>query len=322
MANKNTLETKKSSLPILIAVAIVVGILAAASFVINKQAPETTPVATEETTETAEDVVVETKTLPGQDEATGSMVIPPEAGQLPIRALGNKDAPIVIEEYTSLTCSHCAEFYKTNYAKLKSDYIDTGKVYYIVRDYPLDRIALTGATLSRCLPEDKFIGYRHTLMDTFDQWTRSSTPEDAIKQAARLAGLSAADTDACLANEELKKQILADQQAARLTYNVLATPSFVFNKGEKLITGNSPEIFYFLDAKLGQAPAASERVWTPAEKVETEATTDAATETPAATDTTADEAAVPESGATVETVEQPEAVEENAPVENGTVVTQ
>lgn len=69
------------------------------------------------------------------------------------KELGDENAPVVIEEYASLSCNHCASFHKDTFPKLKEEYIDTGKVYFIYNDFPLNASALDGAMVARCMPE-------------------------------------------------------------------------------------------------------------------------------------------------------------------------
>src|SRR4051812_12613573 len=75
---------------------------------------------------------------------------------VPERILGNPKAPVTVEEFVSLTCPHCAEFYISVLPQLEKNYIDTGKVRFILRDFPLDGIGLRAAVLARCMPEDEY----------------------------------------------------------------------------------------------------------------------------------------------------------------------
>ena len=80
-------------------------------------------------------------------------------------ALGPADAKVTIVEYASLTCSHCAAFHKDTWPELKKRYIDTGKVRFILREFPLDPLATAGFMLARCDGEAKYYPITDLLFD-------------------------------------------------------------------------------------------------------------------------------------------------------------
>src|SRR5262249_57342023 len=92
------------------------------------------------------------------------------------RILGKPDAPITIVEYASLTCPHCAAFERDTLPKLKTQYIDTGKVKLIYRDFPLDSRATLAAMIARCAPRDRYFGFVDAFFRSQDQWARSEDP--------------------------------------------------------------------------------------------------------------------------------------------------
>ena len=81
------------------------------------------------------------------------LMVPPPLGD---RVLGNPDAKVTMIEYASATCPHCAHFSNNTFPTLKTEYIDTGKVKYIFREFPFDDLALAAFMLARCAPEDKY----------------------------------------------------------------------------------------------------------------------------------------------------------------------
>ena len=144
------------------------------------------------------------------------------------KVMGKADAPITVIEYSSLTCPHCADFQKETFPKFKADWIDTGKVKFIHRDFPLDQVALAAAMVSECAGDRYF-----TFIDTFfaaqGTWARSADPLVAIKGIARLGGMSEAQVTSCLKDQALMSQIVTRKQAAVEDYKVESTPSFLIN---------------------------------------------------------------------------------------------
>lgn len=147
----------------------------------------------------------------------------------PERVLGKADAPVTIYEYSSLTCPHCATFHKETLPKLKEAYIDTGKVKLVLRDFPLDQVALGGAMLARCAPEPMFYRMIDVLFANQQTWARASNPLDGLKQYGRLAGMSDDAMNACFQKEDLLKQIQTVQSAAQDAFRIQSTPSFVID---------------------------------------------------------------------------------------------
>lgn len=168
--------------------------------------------------------------LPAQAQDSASALSEPSD-----RVLGQRDAPITLYEYSSLTCPHCATFHTDTLPKLKENYIDTGKVRLILRDFPLDRLSLVGAMMARCAPGNRYYTVMGVLFSQQGELTRSENPLDYLKQTGRLAGMTSNKLDACFKNEELLRSIQRTQKAAEDHYGIRSTPSFVIN--ENLYTG-------------------------------------------------------------------------------------
>ena len=147
-------------------------------------------------------------------------------------ALGPADAKIVVVEYASLTCPHCAQFHTQVLPGLKKEFIDTGKIRYVYRDFPLDRLALGAAMIARCSGRDSFFGFIDTFYGAQAQWSRASNPADALAKLARLGGMSQNRFDQCLKNVEIQNAILEQRLEAANEFKVQATPT-VFVNGDR-----------------------------------------------------------------------------------------
>ncbi|MEW5424299.1 DsbA family protein [Amorphus sp. 3PC139-8] len=150
-------------------------------------------------------------------------------GPLPDMAMGSEDAPVTIVEYASLTCPHCAHFHDATLPELKEKYIDTGKVYFIFRDFPLDPLAAAGAMLSRCAPDDQYFEMTDLLFDKQRQWAYSKDPVSALLNLAKQAGFTQESFEACLTNQELLDGVNEVKDKAARDFGVNSTPTFFIN---------------------------------------------------------------------------------------------
>lgn len=154
---------------------------------------------------------------------------------LPDMALGPKDAAVTITEYASMTCPHCAAFNEQVFPKIKSEYIDTGKVRYIFREFPLDIKAAAGSMLSRCIAKDdasKYFAVTDMLFRQQNDWVVKNTTE-TLTRIGKQAGLTQQQVEACLKDQALLDKIAADQKYASDVLKVDSTPTFFIN-GEKI----------------------------------------------------------------------------------------
>ena len=154
---------------------------------------------------------------------------------LPDMALGPKDASVTITEFASMTCPHCAAFNEQVFPKLKSEYIDTGKVRYIFREFPLDIKAAAGSMLSRCIAKDdaqKYFAVTDMLFRQQSDWVMKNTTE-ALTRIGKQAGLSQEQVEKCLNDRSLLDKIAADQKYASDVLKVDSTPTFFIN-GERI----------------------------------------------------------------------------------------
>jgi len=164
--------------------------------------------------------------------------------EVPVRSgelfLGRKTAPVTIVEYASKTCPHCANFHNNVLPTIKKEYIDTGKVRLVYRDFPLDQLGLRAAMVARCAAKDRFFGFVDTLYATQNKWARDTNPVAALARIALLGGMSQADFDACLKNQEIADAILELRLEGDKTYRVASTPTFIIG-GEKYAGGLTVE---------------------------------------------------------------------------------
>jgi protein-disulfide isomerase len=147
------------------------------------------------------------------------------------RSFGHADAPNVVTEFFSLTCTHCAAFSREVMPQVTKDLIDTGKLRIIYRDFPLDQTALTAAMVARALPPERYEPFISALFASQDRWAfaRGVNSTDELAKMAALAGLSRTTFDATINDNGLRTAILTAQQQAETKYNVNSTPTFLAN---------------------------------------------------------------------------------------------
>jgi len=148
--------------------------------------------------------------------------------------LGDPNAPATVIEYASLTCPHCARFAMTTFPEFKTNYIDTGKVNFILREVYFDRYGLWAAMAARCGGQDAFYPMAEMFLTTQQTWARADTDQIAgeIKKIARLNGLTDEQFDACLSDQDYAKSLIETYQNHAKADEVTSTPTFIIN-GEK-----------------------------------------------------------------------------------------
>jgi protein-disulfide isomerase len=153
------------------------------------------------------------------------------------RAVGSPTAKVTVEEWFSLTCTHCAHFAGETYPQVNNDLIKSGKVRWVFRDFPLDRVALQAAMVARALPPDRYEAFVLALFASQDRWAFAPGVDytKELWNMAALAGMTRATFDAATTDTALQDWILAQQAAAEKKYGIDATPSFVING--KMSTG-------------------------------------------------------------------------------------
>jgi protein-disulfide isomerase len=145
--------------------------------------------------------------------------------------LGAANAPVTIVEYASMSCGHCAAFHKTMYPTIKADYIDTGKVRFVFREYPLDIKAAAGSMVARCLGKNDPAKYHDalgTLFETQDEWVPRDTSEQ-LRRVAKRSGLDDEAFNACIGNQSMVDALQLGMQHASEKLKVDSTPTFFVN---------------------------------------------------------------------------------------------
>ena len=157
---------------------------------------------------------------------------------LPDMGLGPANATVTITEYASMTCPHCANFNETVFPKIKSEYIDSGKIRYVFREFPLDIKAAAGSMLARCIAKDdapKYFAVIDLLFKQQSEWVVKNTTE-TLTRIGKQAGLTQQAVEDCLKDQTLLDKIAADQKFANEVLKVNSTPTFFINgemvKGE------------------------------------------------------------------------------------------
>ncbi|MGC1446224.1 MAG: DsbA family protein [Xanthobacteraceae bacterium] len=147
--------------------------------------------------------------------------------------VGSDKAPVTIIEYASMTCPHCAHFSATTFPELQKKYIDTGKVRYTLRAFPLDALAAAGFMLARCAGNDKYMPMVETLFAKQTDWVVKE-PLPPLKEIAKQFGMTEDSFNACLANQKGLDAIQAVRDHAVDKLGVNSTPTFFIN-GKKFI---------------------------------------------------------------------------------------
>ena len=136
-----------------------------------------------------------------------------------------------IIEYASMTCPHCSDFHNETFPKIKSDLIDTGKVKYIFRDFPLDQYAMAGTLIANCVTEDRYFDVINVLLKTQKKWIQNGY--QGLLSIAKNFGLSISQVEVCLSDEKLIKLIENNMSIATNSFGITGTPS-VFVNGKKI----------------------------------------------------------------------------------------
>ena len=149
------------------------------------------------------------------------------------RTLGSPKAPVTIVEYAAPSCPHCAYFDMTIFPELKQKYIDTGKVFYVLRVFPLSAVDIATESMARCLPEDNYFQFIDLLFRNQPKWDPDGyqIPDEhaALVDMGRTAGLSEQQVDACIANQTVAQKAAQVGQDAETKYGINGTPTFLVN---------------------------------------------------------------------------------------------
>jgi len=153
-------------------------------------------------------------------------------GPLGDKILGEEDAPVTIVEYASMTCGHCANFHKRTWPDLKKDYIETGKVRFIFREFPLNNEAYAMSMLARCAPADKYFEIVDIMFEQLRSGALSGEFLPALTNLSKQIGYTQESFNECLTNQGLLDALVAETDRASGKFGVSSTPTFFIN-GEK-----------------------------------------------------------------------------------------
>jgi len=160
------------------------------------------------------------------------------------RTLGNPKSKVVLIEYAAPTCPVCAAFNAQSFPLLKANYIDTGKIFYVFRVFPLRGDDGSAEKIARCLPEDKYFAFIDLLFKNQPKWDwefgiKPQGVHDGLVLLGRIAGMNAEQVDQCMVNkaeDDRINKVAADGEAR---YSITGTPTFILN-GTSIGSGNIP----------------------------------------------------------------------------------
>ncbi|CTQ52705.1 Thiol-disulfide oxidoreductase D [Roseibium album] len=154
-------------------------------------------------------------------------------GPLGDKILGDENAPVTIVEYASMTCGHCANFHKGTWPALKTQYIDTGKVRFIFREFPLDPVAAAAFMLARCAPADKYFDIVDIMFEQQRTWAFTDNPYQSLLDFSKQIGFTQESFEECLTNQGMLDAVNAVKDRGAGEFGVNSTPTFFIN-GEKV----------------------------------------------------------------------------------------
>ena len=148
------------------------------------------------------------------------------------KTLGKIDAPIKMIEFASLTCGHCARFHNEVMPSIKKKYIDTGKIFFTYKDFPLDKFALKASIISRCSGNEKFFSFLDVFYRKQSSWTKTQDPFKSLIKIAKVGGIKDEDIKVCVSNKSIEDGLLKDRLDSSKKFDITATPTIYLN-GEK-----------------------------------------------------------------------------------------
>ena len=174
------------------------------------------------------------------------------------RTLGNRNSKVVLIEYAAPSCPVCAAFNVQNFPRLKAQYMDTGKIFYVFRVFPLRGDDGLAEKIARCLPEDKYFAFIDLLFKNQPKWDveYGVTPQgvhDGLVLLGRIAGMSREQVDKCMDNKAEDDRINKVSSDGESRYSITGTPTFVLN-GTSIGSGNIPfdNMSKLLDTELAK----------------------------------------------------------------------
>lgn len=152
-----------------------------------------------------------------------------QSGTLADKVLGDENAPVTVVEYASMSCPHCASFHNNTWKSFKEKYVDTGKVRFIFREFPLDTAAYAVAMVARCAPDSKYYDVIDTYFAEQADWRSAANVYEALLSRAEPFGFTKETFDACLQNQSLVDGLNEIRTKAAEQFGVSSTPTFFIN---------------------------------------------------------------------------------------------
>jgi|HubBroStandDraft_1064217.scaffolds.fasta_scaffold00397_15 protein-disulfide isomerase len=144
--------------------------------------------------------------------------------------LGPADAPVTVVEYASLTCPHCGRWETEIFPQVRKDWIDTNKIRFVFRDFPLDGLALKAEQLAHCTGDQRFWGFLQAEFANQRVWAKPvGDPTEELIRIAKLGGLPETQARACMADDSPLAKLVTGSRALGEEAGVKATPTFFFN---------------------------------------------------------------------------------------------
>jgi protein-disulfide isomerase len=172
------------------------------------------------------------------------------------RSLGSAKAPVQIIEYAAPVCPHCAHFSETVLPQIQKTYIDTGKVHYVLRIFPLSPYDGAIAGMAACLPPKRYFEFLALAFQKQTLWLPAS--DDATEGRAglvslgALAGLKPAEVDKCIADDKELARVNRIAEDGQKTYNVRSVPTLIIN-GAEVADHDWPQLQARIDGLLASA---------------------------------------------------------------------
>ena len=151
-----------------------------------------------------------------------------EAGPLGEMSWGRADAPVTLVQYASLTCRYCRRFHMETYPQLKKEFIDTGKVRYILREFPIGKASGTATIALRCAPKDKYLDLYGRFMEQQGAWVSQEVRTDQILKVAAQAGVTGDQFSACLNDKDMVAKLTQIKDRGR-KLGIIGTPNYFIN---------------------------------------------------------------------------------------------
>lgn len=168
-------------------------------------------------------------------------------------AIGDENAPVTVIEYASFTCPHCKRFHETVFSQVKANYIDTGKIRFVMREVYFDKYGLWAAMVARCAGPERYFGVADMLFTQQSDWAHAETEGeivDKLYSIGRQAGLTNDELDTCLQDGAFAQALVERYQQTATEDEITGTPSFIIN-GKKVSNMAYEPFAEILDAELG-----------------------------------------------------------------------